>query len=107
MFSKIKENIEGYIETRIELVKLDVEEKMTYAIVKMVKLMIFGFASVLFLLFLSIAVAQALNTWLDSRFWGYMIVAFFYLAVLLILYFYKDNDSLYQNYFSKKKNQSL
>lgn len=102
MFQKIKDNIEGYIETKVELVKLDVEEKLSMLILKLAKLMIFLTAFGLFFFFLSIAIAQMLNTWLESRFLGYLILASFYLSIVLVFYLFKDKDEYIFQYFSSK-----
>jgi len=101
LFSKIKENIEGYILTRVELLKLEAEEQLLVLLIRLVKLMLFGFAGILFLLFFSIAMAQIINTAMNSRFWGYLILSFFYLSILLILYFYRNYDQFFQIYFAK------
>ena len=105
MFSKIKENIEGYILTKVELFKLEVEEQLVLSLVKMVKLLLFGIVGSLFLLFLSIAIAQMINNAMESRIWGYLIISFFYLSILVILYFYRNYDQVFQIYFDKKNKQ--
>ena len=102
MFQKIKENIEGFIETRIELIKLDIEERISTLLLKLAKLIVITATLGLCIFFLSIGLAQILNTFLESRFWGYIILSGFYLTITLILFYLKDEDGLILKYFSSK-----
>ncbi|MFN0050077.1 MAG: phage holin family protein [Cytophagales bacterium] len=106
MFSKIKENIEGYVRTRVELLKLEIEEQLVQSLGKLAKLMLLVIAGTLFFLFLSIAIAQIINTATQSNYWGYLLISLFYLIILVILYFYKNYDRLFQLYFANKTTQN-
>lgn len=77
-------NLTGYIETRIELMKYEVKEDMAKAIAKISILLILAVFFVFFLLFASAAVAHKIGESLGS-FAGYSIVAGFYLALLLLI----------------------
>lgn len=77
-------NLTGYIETRIELMKYEVKEDMARAIAKVSILLLLAVFFVFFLLFASAAVAHKIGESLGS-FMGYGIVASFYLILLLLI----------------------
>jgi uncharacterized membrane protein YqjE len=77
-------NLTGYIETRIELMKYEVKEDMARAISKVAILLMLSVFFIFFLLFASAAVAHKIGESLGS-FTGYSIVAGFYLLLLLII----------------------
>lgn len=77
-------NLTGYIESRIELMKYEVKEDMAKAISKVSILLLLAVFFVFFLLFASAAVAHKIGESLGS-FAGYGIVASFYLTMLLLI----------------------
>jgi hypothetical protein len=77
-------NLTGYIETRIELMKYEVKEDMARAVSKISIILLLSVFFLFFLLFASAAVAHKIGESLGS-FAGYSIVAGFYLALLLII----------------------
>jgi uncharacterized membrane protein YqjE len=77
-------NLTGYIETRIELMKYEVKEDMARAISKVALLLMVSVFFVFFLLFASAAVAHKIGESLGT-FAGYGIVAGFYLVLLLFI----------------------
>ena len=77
-------NLTGYVETRIELMKFEIKEDMARAIAKVSILLVLAVFFVFFLLFASAAVAHKIGESLGS-FAGYGIVASFYLILLLII----------------------
>jgi hypothetical protein len=78
-------NLMGYIDTRIDLVKLDLQTKLKSVFVSTIHGVLLGVVGLLMLLFLNIFIAMWLNDVLDSRFWGFGIVTLFYLILLVIL----------------------
>ena len=85
-------NMTGYIEARMELVKLEVREDLTKAIAKLSVFLFLAFAFTLFLMFISVALAFKIGESLGT-FEGFAIVAGFYLAIALILLFFRDGIS--------------
>lgn len=85
-FDKLIQTLTGYIETRIELLKIDMREGMS---VMLTKLVVFGLLTLLgifVLIFLFLGLASWLNQLLESVFLGYFAVAtFFALALFLVL----------------------
>lgn len=82
-------NLTGYIETRIELMKYEVKEDMAKAIAKVSLLLLGAMLFTFFLLFSSVAVAIKIGESIGS-FAGFSIVAGFYLLILLIIIILRD-----------------
>ena len=84
---EIIKNLSGYVETRVALVKLEIRDEVGGILSRGLMMMLIFMIGFLFLLFLSIGLAQYLNMLLESQFAGYLLVALFFgliLAVLLI-----------------------
>ncbi|SIT89599.1 phage holin family protein [Pontibacter indicus] len=79
------ENLMGYIDTRIDIIRLEVQEKMKAAMVSTIHGVLLGFFGLMSFLFVSIFLGLLLNHLLDSSFWGFGIIALFYVVVLVIL----------------------
>lgn len=81
---KLINTLTGYIETRIELLKIDVREGLSFVITKLVFVGILSLFGFFIVLFLFLGLAAILNKELESHFWGYLIVAAFFGLVLFI-----------------------
>ena len=79
-------NMMGYIDTRIDLLKLDMQTKLKAAFVGTIHGVLLGLVGLMVLLFLNIFLALLLNDLLDSRFWGFGIITLFYLILLIVLF---------------------
>ena len=77
-------NLTDYVETRLELVKLEVKEEIAKAIARITIMIFVMMAFTLFIIFISITLALWLAT-----FWGYVMgfgaVALFYFLMLIIV----------------------
>jgi len=78
-------NLTGYLDTRLDLVRLELQEKVKSAFINTVHGATLALLGLLFLLFLSIFAGLALNDALDSHFWGFGIVAGIYLLLLVLV----------------------
>ena len=78
-------NLTGYLDTRIDLVRLEVQQKVSTTVVSTIHGVTLALLGLLFLLFLSVFAGLALNSVLDSSFWGFGIVAGFYLLLLVLV----------------------
>jgi uncharacterized membrane protein YqjE len=85
------DNLSGYIETRLELLKLEVREEVT----KMVSYgLMIGFCfllGLLFLIFFSIGLANYISTYYGTTFTGYWVVSASYALICLILILLRKN----------------
>ena len=89
---KLIENISGYIETRLELFKLDIQEGLAKILANLAFFSILLLLVLIVLIFISMTVSFYLNKALDSSFLGFGIVALFYLLLLvLFILFSKKN----------------
>lgn len=78
------ENLTGYIETRMELMKLEVREEIAKAIAHLSILFFVLAAGSLFILFASVSLALLIGKYVGF-FEGFAIVAVFYLLVVIII----------------------
>lgn len=99
-------NLMGYLDTRIDLVRLEAQEKVKTAFVGTVHGAAMGFIGLMFLIFVSIFAGLALNSALDSPYWGFGIVAGFYL-VLLIIFLVGVDKKLFQGIADKLLNNTI
>lgn len=81
------DNIKGYVETRIELLKLEAQEKIAQLITMVMLAVTLVFFGMLAFMFLNLALGGFLNELLKSQYLGYLIVGLFYLLLMIILAF--------------------
>ncbi len=79
------ENLMGYIDTRIDIIRLEIQEKLKAALVNTIHAILLGFAALMCIIFVSIFLGLLLNHLLDSSFWGFGIVALIYIILLVVL----------------------
>lgn len=100
------ENLMGYIDTRIDIIRLEIQEKLKAAIVNTIHAVLLGFAGVMSVIFVSIFLGLLLNHLLDSTFWGFGIVALFYVILLVILVIGLDKK-VFQDVADKALNNTI
>jgi uncharacterized membrane protein YqjE len=102
---RLLESLTGYLETKIELFRLDVEDEIQKVIAKAIILVIVLICVFFALFLISISLSQFLNSLLDSRFLGFMIVAVIYLAFGAVVYNKREglNARILENIKSKKR----
>jgi hypothetical protein len=79
-----------YAERKLKDVKEEAKEDLQALLATVIKLVSMGIAALLFLLFLSIFLANLLNDALESEYLGYAIVAGIYLITAIALYIAKE-----------------
>src|SRR5690242_19193839 len=82
-------NLTGYVETRIELLKYEIKEDMAKAIARVSLLLLLSLFFTFFLMFISISVAVKIGESLGT-FAGFGIVAGFYLILMLIIVIFRE-----------------
>lgn len=85
-FHKVIEAFNGFIETKVEILKLDAREEVGTLIAKLLVLLLISLFSALVLLFVSLAGAYAINQGLESAYAGLLIVGGIYLVIAMVLY---------------------
>jgi hypothetical protein len=99
-------NLTGYLDTRIDLVRLELQQKISTALVGTIHGVTLAVLGMFFLIFLSVFAGLALNSALDSPFWGFGIVAGFYL-VLLVLVLVGVDKSAFQGIVNKMMKDTI
>lgn len=84
--NQVKEHSEAYINTSLQYYKLWGFKVSVKAASQFMTLVLLSLFSMMALLFLSLAVAFALNDTLDSPFLGFILVGIFYVIVTIIAY---------------------
>ena len=85
--NRLIELVTNYIKTQLELIKLDIQEKLEDLLSRLFKFMLASFAIVITLIFLLLGMANFLNSYLQSSYLGYFSVAgVLFLISLLIIY---------------------
>ena len=82
------ESITGYVEARIELLKIEIKEDVSKTIASALIFALIGIGLVLFIFFISFAVAVKLGEYV-STFQGFAIVAGFYLLLALLTFLFR------------------
>ena len=78
-------NLTGYLDTRIDLVRLELQQKVSTVLVSTIHGAALAMLGLLFIIFVSIFAGLALNSALNSPYWGFGIVAGFYLLLLVLV----------------------
>ena len=78
-------NLTGYLDTRIDLVRLELQQKVSTALVGTIHGAVLAILGLMFVIFVSIFAGLALNSALDSTYWGFGIVAGVYLLLLILV----------------------
>jgi len=76
----------GFIETKVELYKIQFKEEIAKALSILVLVIIFSMVGMLFILFLSHFISRLLNDLFDSQYLGFLIVTGFYLLSGIVVY---------------------
>jgi uncharacterized membrane protein YqjE len=73
-------NLTGYVETRIELVKVEMKEELSKGLSTVIVFLLLAFTFAVFIVFISIAIAIQISEYLGG-FVGFALVSVFYLLV--------------------------
>ena len=83
--NRLVELVTNYLKTQFEIIKLDIQERLEALLERIFKFIIIAFAFGIAGIFALMGIANAINQWLSSAFWGYLIVAGISLLVGLLL----------------------
>ncbi len=89
VFSKAEEftdHVKDYINTRIELIKLQVAEKTSKILAGLIAGLIVSVIFLLFFLFVNIAIAYLLGEWIGKIWAGFLIVSGLYLFLGILIW---------------------
>lgn len=96
--AKAKENINEYVDLKLEYLKLSSIEKLAPVIASLAIVLLLMFVTSIMLFFLGMGIAKQFALWLNSEVGGYLLSAgvFLILAVILILLFKPIKQKLIQ-----------
>lgn len=98
----LTENLSGYVETRVKLLKVEIKEDVAKILSRGLAQVSIIFFALLFLIFFSIGLAQYFNTFFTDAFKGYWIVSGAYFTLFLVfLLFKKVINRRLEKYFSE------
>jgi len=87
----IVQTVKGLVETKIDLIKRDIQEEVFGFFTKIILLVLMGGSLLLVLLFMSLSLAFYLSQYFEAPYMGFFLVGVLYLVVLLILYLIREN----------------
>jgi uncharacterized membrane protein YqjE len=87
----LMESLTGYVEARIELLKIEIKEDIAKVLANAMMILIVVFLALIFLLFLSIGLAHYLNNFFEKAQIGYWIVAGIYGVPCLIFVVFRKS----------------
>jgi uncharacterized membrane protein YqjE len=98
----------GFIETKVEIYKIQFKEEMAKALSVLVLLTIFSMIGTLFILFISHFLSQLLNDVLGNDYAGYLIISGLYLVIGIIVYLFrkKIKDSIIDMMFADEDTEN-
>jgi hypothetical protein len=88
------QNIIEYAENRIAITKLEIKSQIGDVVRSLMIYLPIALLGLFALIFLSITLAQALNVWLDSRVWGFLIVSVVYIVLCAVLFSLRNSEAL-------------
>jgi F0F1-type ATP synthase assembly protein I len=77
-------NLMGYVDTRIDLIRLEAQTKLKEGFMGLLHAMVMGVSAFMALIFLNIFLGLLLNELLDSTFWGFGIITLIYVIIFVI-----------------------
>lgn len=100
----IIENLSGYVENKLEILKIELKEDAAIIASRLILLIILCTLAIIILLFLSLTAGIVINLWLGSSYLGFLIIGTFYLLLLLLVIIFKNKfklESKIQSYLLK------
>ncbi len=95
-FAEIIQTIKTLVETRIELVKSDIQDQLVGMLSRLILLILIGSIGLVSGLFLSLSLAFYISQVTHSPYLGFLIVALCYLVIVVFLYLTKDSIGFQQ-----------
>jgi uncharacterized membrane protein YqjE len=90
---RLLDTLTGYLETKLEIFKLDLKEEIATTLSKIIIYVMIGILAILALAFTLLAVAAYVNEYLDSGYLGYLIDVAILILIAFLLYFNKKKIS--------------
>ncbi len=100
------DSLMGYIDTRVELYKIQFKEEASKVLVIAVFAIILSMIGLLLILFLSLFVSEVLNALFGNRYIGYLIICLLFLLLGILVYLMRAriSDVITSKLFEEKDN---
>ncbi len=95
-YQKLITNVIGFIETKIDLFKLDLKEDISSILGKIIGFILMTFLFFLTIIILSFALSGYLNETWQSNYLGFVAVGLGYVILILLIYFFRNNSFIKQ-----------
>jgi uncharacterized membrane protein YqjE len=86
MFKNLVNTLINFIETKVEIYKLQFKEEAAKAFTVIILLILLSMMGLLFVLFISLFAVEIINEFLEHSYYGYLIVAVFYILLGIFIY---------------------
>lgn len=86
---EIRETLFKYLESRIELIQIDTRDRFEQVLLKLLYLLLGAFFILILLILVVIMISIGLNTWLDSRYLGYLIMLVFFILLTTVWFVFR------------------
>jgi uncharacterized membrane protein YqjE len=97
------ENLSGYMEARIELLKIEIREDVAKVLAQALMVVTILFLALIFMLFFSVGLAHFLNSFFEQPYIGYWIVAGIYgIPCLIFIVFRKKIGHSFEQHLMEK-----
>jgi uncharacterized membrane protein YqjE len=83
------QNLTGFVETKVELMKLEIKEDLAKGLSRVAVFIVVAFTFVLFIVFFSVALAFKLGESMGT-FGGFAVVAAFYLLLAIVTFLLRE-----------------
>ncbi len=93
IFSRLLRRPVHYVEAKVDQVKDEVRKEMADGTASITMIVAMAVIGLIVIFFLSAGLALYLNVVLESTFWGFVIVGAFYLLLLVILIYLRNNKA--------------
>jgi len=97
-FTEIIQTIKSLVETRIELVKSDIQDQLVGMLSRLILLILIGSIGLVSGLFLSLSFAFFISQVTQTPYLGFLVVALCYLVIVVFLYLTKDSVGFQQKF---------
>ncbi|SIO00184.1 phage holin family protein [Algoriphagus halophilus] len=94
---EIIQTLKGIVETKIDIVKLEIQEEFLGIVSRLVLLFFMCAVFLLVLLFFSFSLAFFLSQYTNSPYMGFLLVGLMYLAFLGFLYYTRYSKTIQRN----------
>jgi hypothetical protein len=79
------DSLKGYIDAKLQMLKIDLEEKVSGIIASLFFVVLLAFCFIMMLIFLSLALGNYLNAIFNNSYLGFAVLGLFYLILVIIL----------------------